>query len=153
MDQHHPTKDSSHIFVSKPRIGWRRREYLQLFGGVLLAEVLKPTLAWAKKIALKLDQVAKLKTVGGWMIIKLKGQELLLIRDASNHACSVGARCPHQQSHLTYDASKRQIVCPKHGSRFTLQGKLINGPAQKNLHPIYATEVDLKNKRLLIFIG
>ncbi len=42
-------------------------------------------------------------------------------------------RCPHLGCTLQKNATSGHIECPCHGSTFTLQGKYIRGPAQKDM--------------------
>jgi len=42
-------------------------------------------------------------------------------------------RCPHMGCALKWDARERAWECPCHGSRFSAEGKLLNGPATGDL--------------------
>ena len=54
-------------------------------------------------------------------------------RDEKNklHACT--AVCPHLGAILQWNAEEKSFDCPAHGSRFTTDGKVINGPATSDL--------------------
>ncbi|MBK9401160.1 MAG: FAD-dependent oxidoreductase [Bacteroidetes bacterium] len=54
-------------------------------------------------------------------------------RDENNmvHACT--AVCPHLGAILQWNADEKTFDCPMHGSRFTREGKVINGPASSDL--------------------
>ena len=41
--------------------------------------------------------------------------------------------CPHMKCHLVFNSYDKTWDCPCHGSRFSLDGKLIKGPATKSL--------------------
>ncbi|MBA3697375.1 MAG: FAD-dependent oxidoreductase [Planctomycetes bacterium] len=56
------------------------------------------------------------------------------------HACS--AVCPHLGGLVRWNASERTWDCPCHGSRFTVDGQVINGPANTALTPITAEQLD-----------
>jgi len=45
-------------------------------------------------------------------------------------------RCPHLGCTLQKEDSGEKIVCPCHGSTFTLQGKYISGPAHKDMQTL-----------------
>lgn len=45
-------------------------------------------------------------------------------------------RCPHMGCQLEWNPDEESWDCPCHGSRFDVEGKLLNGPAQKNLDKI-----------------
>jgi glycine/D-amino acid oxidase-like deaminating enzyme/nitrite reductase/ring-hydroxylating ferredoxin subunit len=61
-------------------------------------------------------------------------------RDENNiiHACT--AVCPHLGAILQWNADEKTFDCPMHGSRFTAEGKVINGPASSDLKQIVTKE-------------
>ncbi len=62
---------------------------------------------------------------------------LLLRSDEENYVASLMS-CTHQKCKI--EVAKGQIICPCHGARFSLQGELLRGPAQRDLAS-YATRV------------
>lgn len=42
-------------------------------------------------------------------------------------------RCPHLGCHMTWNADEESFDCPCHGSRFDRDGKLLDGPSQKDM--------------------
>jgi cytochrome b6-f complex iron-sulfur subunit len=64
---------------------------------------------------------------------------ILFAQDAE--AWAVSRTCTHLGCRLNFLEDKQLIECPCHQSRFTEQGKLINGPAKKDL-PAFAVEVE-----------
>ncbi|MFW5830098.1 MAG: FAD-dependent oxidoreductase, partial [Planctomycetota bacterium] len=61
------------------------------------------------------------------------------LHDGSLHACS--ATCPHMGCRVHYNDSDRSFDCPCHGSRFALDGTVIEGPASDALEPIPASKL------------
>ena len=49
--------------------------------------------------------------------------------------CSVVAICSHLGGTLTWNDAERSWDCPLHGSRFTPDGQVLEGPATKPLRP------------------
>ncbi len=45
-------------------------------------------------------------------------------------------KCPHLGCTVQRAEGEQKIICPCHGSTFTLQGKYINGPANKDLQAL-----------------
>ena len=56
-----------------------------------------------------------------------------LYRDEENILHSHTAVCPHLGAILQWNADEKTFDCPAHGSRFTREGKVINGPASSDL--------------------
>jgi len=50
------------------------------------------------------------------------------------HTCS--AVCPHLGGVLQWNKDEKSFDCPLHGSRFTTNGIVINGPAIDNLKQV-----------------
>lgn len=54
-------------------------------------------------------------------------------RDESGNLHTCTAVCPHLGGILAWNEDEKSFDCPVHGSRFTAEGKLINGPAISDL--------------------
>jgi Rieske Fe-S protein len=59
-------------------------------------------------------------------------------------------RCTHLGCRINH-LDKDSLACPCHGSRFSKEGVVINGPAIKNL-PALKYDVDIKNKKYIVFL-
>lgn len=57
-------------------------------------------------------------------------------RDGRFHECS--AICPHLGGIVSWNDAEKTWDCPAHGSRFDCHGKVVNGPANRDLHPVEA---------------
>ncbi len=64
-----------------------------------------------------------------------EGAALLIHDEAGFHALST--TCTHLGCRINFEAEG--FLCPCHGSRFSLQGVVLNGPAQENLHSLEVT--------------
>ena len=71
---------------------------------------------------------AALTKVGG--NVKLN-DEIMLIRKSETEFLAVRTICSHKGCDVELEATK--FVCPCHGSEFTLDGKVTEGPAKENL--------------------
>ena len=71
---------------------------------------------------------AALSKVGG--NVKLN-DEIMLIRKSETEFLAVRTICTHKGCDVELEANK--FVCPCHGSEFTLDGKVTEGPAKDNL--------------------
>lgn len=68
---------------------------------------------------------------GGILSTGLKKYTVYRDQSGEVHTCS--AVCPHLGGILTWNADEKSFDCPVHGSRFTAEGKVINGPAISDL--------------------
>ncbi len=57
-------------------------------------------------------------------------------RDEQNLLHAYSARCPHLSCVVQWNATEKSFDCPCHGSRFTKEGVVINGPAITDLKRI-----------------
>jgi Rieske Fe-S protein len=56
-------------------------------------------------------------------------------RDADGQLHELSAVCPHLGCIVHWNAVEKTWDCPCHGSRFAAQGRVINGPANRDLAP------------------
>lgn len=71
---------------------------------------------------------------GGILSLGLK--KIAAYRDYDNTLKTFSAVCPHLGCIVQWNADEKSFDCPCHGSRFASDGKVINGPAQEDLHKI-----------------
>ena len=76
-------------------------------------------------------------------IVKLDGNKCGAYRDETGQLHLVSAECSHLKCMVLWNNDVKSWDCPCHGSRFTYDGKVINGPANTNL-PAYS-EPSLNN--------
>ena len=65
--------------------------------------------------------------------IKIKGINYGVYKDEKNNTHMIKLICPHMKCSLVFNREENTWDCPCHGSRFDLDGKLLFGPATKNL--------------------
>ncbi len=117
----------------------KRRDALKIIGSSAALVTVLPELASGKKLALKLDKAEKLKEVGGSVILKIKGQEILFIRECEDVIRALDPECKHKKCTVEYDAKQNLIICPCHGSTYSAEGKVLKGPATESLTAFEAT--------------
>jgi glycine/D-amino acid oxidase-like deaminating enzyme/nitrite reductase/ring-hydroxylating ferredoxin subunit len=70
-------------------------------------------------------------------IVNAGSRKVAGYRDEEGHLHAVSTRCTHLYCQVRWNAAERTWDCPCHGSRFTPQGDVLNGPAVRALgrHP------------------
>ncbi|MEC5167086.1 glycine/D-amino acid oxidase-like deaminating enzyme/nitrite reductase/ring-hydroxylating ferredoxin subunit [Flavobacterium sp. PL11] len=79
--------------------------------------------------------VSELKA-GQGAIILTGIKKIAAYRDEQNNVHTCTAICPHLGAILQWNADEKTFDCPAHGSRFTVEGTVINGPANCDLKNI-----------------
>ncbi|HLS53190.1 MAG TPA: (2Fe-2S)-binding protein, partial [Tissierellaceae bacterium] len=80
----------------------------------------------------KLPDQIKIKP-GEGQTFKYKGERIGAFRDDRGKLHFVDTTCTHLGCELNWNSAERSWDCPCHGSRFTYEGKIIQGPAVKDL--------------------
>jgi glycine/D-amino acid oxidase-like deaminating enzyme/nitrite reductase/ring-hydroxylating ferredoxin subunit len=71
---------------------------------------------------------------GEGKIIEMRGRKYAVYKDDRNLLHFVSAECTHLGCIVKWNTDEKTWDCPCHGSRFTFEGKVVNGPANKDLH-------------------
>lgn len=66
-------------------------------------------------------------------IVSIKGKKVALYKDEAEGLHAFSAICPHMGCVLQWNGDEHSFDCPCHGSRFTCQGTVVNGPAKEDL--------------------
>lgn len=75
---------------------------------------------------------------GHGVVVEHEKKKIALYRDKVGglHACS--AVCPHKGCIVRWNSSEQSWDCPCHGSRFSTDGKVLDGPSMEDLEPVDA---------------
>lgn len=101
--------------------------WLKEFGGGLIQYF---------KQAPKVKEVNALKALkrGKSMTVKIKKEKYGAYRDEKDILHLVAAECTHLKCIVKWNNDEKSWDCPCHGSRFTMDGKVLNGPAKEDLY-------------------
>ncbi len=95
-------------------------------------------------VNLSLAKHPKLAEPGG--IVRVEGRDgdarLVVIRKADNTLVALSMECTHWGCDLDWVKDKAELDCPCHGSRFDLDGKVLEGPADEPLPAYPVSEAD-----------
>jgi glycine/D-amino acid oxidase-like deaminating enzyme/nitrite reductase/ring-hydroxylating ferredoxin subunit len=67
-------------------------------------------------------------------------KKLAVYRDDRGNLHGFSAVCPHLGCQINWNAGEKTFDCPCHGSRFDCFGRVINGPANSDLEPLFTEQ-------------
>jgi nitrite reductase/ring-hydroxylating ferredoxin subunit len=76
-----------------------------------------------------LDEIPK----GEGKIVLVRGERLAVFRAVDGSLSAVSPVCTHLGCHVTFNSAEKSWDCPCHGSRFGVDGNVLDGPAVKPL--------------------
>lgn len=115
--------------------GCSRRTFLQAFGLAASGILLHPRGAWAEapEVVIPLEKLPGLDKAGAGLRVRLKDREVLLIRLTETEIAALDPACRHKKCGVKFESGWDAIKCKCHGSRYDFRGKVLNGPATKDL--------------------
>jgi len=66
--------------------------------------------------------------------VEIEGDRIGIYRDETGRIHTVDTTCTHMGCELKWNDAERTWDCPCHGSRFTYEGKIVEGPAINELN-------------------
>jgi glycine/D-amino acid oxidase-like deaminating enzyme/nitrite reductase/ring-hydroxylating ferredoxin subunit len=98
-----------------------------------------------KEFMKKLKRTATLEVFadlapGEGRIAKVEGKTVGVYKDEQGNVHAVSATCTHMGCTVNWNSTEKSWDCPCHGTRYSVDGKLLNGPADTDL-----AYVNLKN--------
>jgi Rieske Fe-S protein len=82
--------------------------------------------------ARSLDEVKK----GDGRIVRVNGRRVAAYRDEDGRLHTVSPICTHLGCHVAFNTTEKSWDCPCHGSRFAVDGSVLDGPARDPLERI-----------------
>lgn len=92
------------------------------------------------------EVVFRRKRVDGWRVVDEK-TTAWVVRMDQNNLIAYAPQCTHLGCAYHWDEQEKTFVCPCHTSAFSIEGKVLSGPAPRPLDR-YVTRID--NGKLLI---
>jgi Rieske Fe-S protein len=87
---------------------------------------------------------AEAVAMGEGAILSLDGQKAAAFRDASGELVAVSASCRHMGCTVAWNTAESTWDCPCHGSRFAPDGRVLHGPATRQLGRIELAAITLE---------
>lgn len=73
---------------------------------------------------------------GEGTVIRSPLGKLAIYKDTTSSIHAYSAVCPHLGCNVRWNNDEKSFDCPCHGSRFSCEGKVTNGPASTDLKPV-----------------
>jgi glycine/D-amino acid oxidase-like deaminating enzyme/nitrite reductase/ring-hydroxylating ferredoxin subunit len=115
--------------------------------GPVFKQMMHEFLSYMKQLP-NLNGAGKLADVknGEGKIVDMLEEKFGVYRDQNGLLHIVSAQCTHLKCTLAWNRDETSWDCPCHGSRFTYDGKVMNGPANFDLH-VYSEAGERINKK------
>jgi|WetSurMetagenome_2_1015567.scaffolds.fasta_scaffold70828_1 cytochrome b6-f complex iron-sulfur subunit len=85
-------------------------------------------------IVLNIDSSSPLAKTGSVVVVNYNSGSILVDHPSANTFNALTSICTHQGCTINgFDSGSNQFVCPCHGSRFTVDGRVAQGPAASSL--------------------
>jgi Rieske Fe-S protein len=94
---------------------------------------------------------AALAAVDGSLVVAAPHDNIIIVRTSATAAQAVSDICTHAACGVRYDRASKIFVCPCHGSRYSLAGAVLTGPASRPLAR-YTTQLDPSANQLTILL-
>jgi glycine/D-amino acid oxidase-like deaminating enzyme/nitrite reductase/ring-hydroxylating ferredoxin subunit len=87
----------------------------------------------------KLEKSENLSDVkpGEGRVIRFDGKKAGIYRDKTDRVIILDISCTHMSTELNYNSAEKTWDCPAHGGRYSLDGKLLEGPPKNPLKILY----------------
>ncbi len=88
-------------------------------------------------IAKTVDRTVDDLAPGHGGVIDLEGEKLAVYKDDEGYLVALSPRCTHMGCTVDWNDADRTWDCPCHGSRYAVDGEVIQGPAAKSLPMVH----------------
>jgi len=116
--------------------------------GPVFGQMMREFLAYMKQMP-NFKSAAMLSSIknGEGKIVEILEEKFGVYRDENGLLTIVSAECTHLKCTLAWNRDELSWDCPCHGSRFTREGKVMNGPANFDLTTYTEVEDHLEKKK------
>lgn len=91
---------------------------------------------------IKQEEIQELSALsaGEARVVKFNDESIAIYKDDDGRVHAISPRCTHMQCTVAWNAAEQSWDCPCHGARYSFDGRVLNGPAVHDLHPISLME-------------
>src|SRR5918993_898985 len=83
----------------------------------------------------RLEELSSLSPEEG-KVVKLNNETMALYKDEHGSLHAVNPTCTHMKCSVAWNSAEKSWDCPCHGARYSVDGEVLNGPADANLELI-----------------
>ena len=83
----------------------------------------------------KIEELSSLAADEG-KVVKFNHETMALYKDGTGTLHAVNPTCTHMKCAVAWNAAEKSWDCPCHGARYSVEGEVLNGPADANLELI-----------------
>lgn len=99
-----------------------------------------------KQLISKWFSVEKIKETvelapGEGKVVKFDGHTIALYKDENSNLHAVNPVCTHMKCSVTWNIAEKSWDCPCHGARYSFEGKVLTGPADRDLEIVELKEL------------
>jgi len=124
-----------------------KNEYTELFNPNRIkpiagfAKFVKENLDVAKELIEKILPSEKLEELAGvangeGKVVKYEGENIALFKDNNGTLHAINPTCTHLKCTVSWNLAEQTWDCPWHGARYDWEGKVLTGPASKDLEKV-----------------
>jgi glycine/D-amino acid oxidase-like deaminating enzyme/nitrite reductase/ring-hydroxylating ferredoxin subunit len=78
---------------------------------------------------------------GEGRVVKYEGESIALYKEENGRLHAINPVCTHAKCMVGWNSAEKSWDCPCHGARYTVDGEVLTGPAQRGLEKIEWDEV------------
>jgi len=92
----------------------------------------------------KINSLAEL-TDGEAKVVKYENESYAIYRESGEKSHVLKSTCPHTYCEVRWNGAEKSWDCPCHGSRFSINGRLLTGPSTEGLQRVFINPDDEKD--------
>ncbi len=81
---------------------------------------------------------------GDGKVVTIDNAHVAVSKDSDGKIHAVSSVCTHMKCDVSWNNAEHSWDCPCHGARYSMDGKVLTGPATQNLEPVSLTESVVK---------
>lgn len=89
----------------------------------------------------KIEELTELAP-GEGKVVKYEDEKIAIFKDDEGVIHAIDPVCTHMKCEVKWNGAERSWDCPCHGARYDTEGKVLTGPADRDMQPIQVQELE-----------